>query len=141
MSIDLKDVRDRLRALGLFNSVSDWLSGQDAIENANAHPPAAFVSTASERAAPNRLSTGRHRQLVVQTISVLFCLPTERADEERSDELEAHRLAVQEELTGLRPIGADSPFDYVGFSIRFAGEGLVWGELLFSAPYTLSREA
>jgi hypothetical protein len=134
MPIDLKAVSDRVSGLGFFNDVGDAAAASEAMTNFIARPPAAYVSTASERAGPNKLSTG-WRQKVVQTVSVLFVMGIERADQDLSDCVEAARLLIINALTGWRPEGADSPFHYVSYSMRFAGEGLIWGECLFAAPY------
>jgi hypothetical protein len=136
MSIDLKSCRDRLGELELFNTVEDTASAAEAMESFNALPPAAFVSTAAERAVPNKVS-GRHRQPVLQTVSVLFALAAERADRERNDPAEIHRNAVINKLTAWRPPGATGPFQYVSYSIRMIADGLIWGECLFAAPYLL----
>lgn len=138
MSIDLKACRDRLQDLGRFNDVGDSVSAGEAMTNFIARPPSAYVSTASERAGPNKLSTG-WRQRIFQTVSVLFVVGAERRDAEQGDEVEAHRLAIFESFTAWTPPGADGPFQYIGYSHRFAGDGLIWGESLFGAPYYFQK--
>lgn len=140
--IDLAAVRARVLAITvggvpLLLSVEDTPSAADAMEHFNAPPPAGFVSVARERAAPNRLS-GRHRQLIRSSVSVLFCLAAERADESRNDPVEVARGAIMFSLSGWRAPGADGAFDFESYSFRFAGDGLLWGECLFGAPWILT---
>lgn len=144
--IDLKSVRARLAATialeePFFFSVKDTVSAGEAMESFNALPPAAFVSTAGERAEPNQLATGRRRQRVWQTVSLLFALALERGDEERADPAEAARAFIMGRMVGWRPDGADSPFDYVSYSVVQISGGLMWGEVLVRAPWHLTVEA
>lgn len=136
--IDLNSVKERVRSLGLFNDVGDSVSAAEAVTNFVARPPAAYVATSGERARPNEMSTG-HRQRVIQTVSVLFVLGMERADSANADEVERIKGELIKSLTAWTPDGARGPFDYVSYSMRFAGEGLIWGELLFAAPYYVSQ--
>lgn len=139
MSINLADVQARVLELELFNSVQNTLSAADAMENFNSAPPAGFVSTASERASSNTLSTGRMRQRVMQTVSVLFVLGTGRADEAEGDEMEAARKAIMEHLVGWRADGAEAAFEYVSYSLVQIADGLAWGEVLVQAPWYLIK--
>ena len=137
MSIDLKSVKQKICELGVFNDVGDTLSVAEAMKEFVARPPACYVSTSSERAGPNRLSTG-HRQRITQIVSVLFVMGGERRDEDAVDPVEDARQKLLLALTAWRPEGADSPFDYVSYSFLQAEDGLVWAELLFAAPYHVS---
>jgi hypothetical protein len=142
MSISLPAVRDRVREIERFHYVSDVLSAADAMESFGGNPPQAFVSTASERAGPEKLKTiGRHRQMILQTVSVLFVLGAERADGDREDQTEAARLEIVEKLVAWAPPGAEGNFSYVSFSVVRIADGLVWGECLFAAPWLLSKAA
>lgn len=135
--IDLNDVRDRIAKLGIFNRVGTIVGVADAIDNEAFLPPAAFVSCAIERASPNRLVTGRHRQMVSETVSIVWAQGAESADDSPNDVVEDFRRRVVEALVGWRAKGAERGFNYVSFSIRFIGNGMVWPELLFEAPYHL----
>jgi hypothetical protein len=132
--IDLKSVKTKICELGIFNDVGDSLSVAEAMNEFIGRPPACYVSTGGERAGPNRMSTG-HRQRVMQSVSVLFVMGGERRDNDPVDPVEEIRSALILALTAWRPDGADSPFDYVGYSFLRAEDGLLWGELLFAAPY------
>lgn len=137
--INLKSVADKIReGVPEFLSVGDSLSAADAVTTFTARPPACYVSTSGERARGNELSTG-HRQRVIQTVSVLFVLGAERRDRQEADQVEAIKAALVKLLTAWTPEGAASPFEYGSYSLRFAGEGLAWGELLFAAPYYISQ--
>lgn len=136
--IDLGSVRRKIEELNLFNDVGNTTSAAEAIEEFVARPPAAYVSTASERAGANQLSTG-HRQRVTQTISVLFVLGGESAASDNADEVEAVRRALIGTLTAWTPEGAASALEYGSYSLRAMADGLIWGELLFSAPYYVSQ--
>lgn len=136
MSIDLVAVRDKVAEIATFNFVADWLSAADAIENSPPNPPAAFVTTSSERAGPNSL-IGRHRQPVRQTVSVLFVLLAQRPDQPPTDEIETTRQAIVDKLVAWMPPGASTAFDYVSFSIRYSADGLIWCEILVAANYHL----
>lgn len=146
MMIDLSDVRDRVRnitapiAPGVdgFLSVSDWSSATDALDNGTAIPPAAYVTLSREQPEPNRLSSGGRAQRVRATISVLFCLGADRADDERADPIEVARGAIIANLVGYKPSGALKGFDYAGWSLRAEGDGLVWGEVLFNTSWDLT---
>ena len=135
--IDLKSVRDRLDALGIFLSVEDTVSAGEAIEQFNAPPPAAFVSTARESAAGNTLATS-FRQKVTQTVSVLWVVGAERATRDNNDPMEEIRSAIIRDLTGWTPEGSASRFEYMSYSLRFIGEGLIWGEALFAGSYYIT---
>lgn len=137
MSVDLKAVRDRVAELAIFNDVGDSLSVAEAMADFVARPPAAYISTSGERAGASKMATG-HRQRVLQTVSVLFVMGGERRDGDKVDPVEEAKAALILKLTAWRPAGADSPFDYVGYSFMRAEEGLVWAELLFMAPYHIS---
>lgn len=136
--IDLKAIRAQLEEGRFFLSVKDSISAAEAMEGFNAIPPAAFVSTAGERAEPNMLATGpRRRQRVTQTVSILFVLGMERGDDESADPAEAARLFVMARTVGWQAPGADSPFDYVSYSVVQISGGLMWGEVLVRAPWHL----
>ena len=135
--IDLKSIRDRIIGLDYFLSVADSPAAAEAMEQFNALPPAAFVSTASERADPNMLATG-HRQRVNQTISVLFVIGAERASRDNVDPMEEARSLLLRSLVAWTPQGSLKPLDYVSYSLRFIDQGLLWGELLFIGTYTVS---
>lgn len=145
MMIDLDDVRGRVRAITApivpgvqgFLTTSDWSSATDAMENGNASPPAAYVTLSREQPDRNRLSSGGRAQRVRSTISVLFCLPAERADDERADPIEIARGSVIAALVGFKPGGALAGLDYAGWSLRAEADGLVWGEVLFSTSWDL----
>lgn len=139
--IDLRNVRERIERLQLFNRVGTITTAADAMENEQFIPPAAFVSTAFERAAPNRLSTGRHRQLVQQGISVLWVQGAERADAEPVDVVDDTRRRLILDLIGWRPVGADMPLQYQSFSVPLIGGGLIWSELVFNGSYVLVKDA
>ena len=141
--IDLNDVRARVHGLlgfegqPLFLSVEDSVSGAEAMEQFTATPPAAFVTIAGETAAPSK-HMGRHEQTVLATVSILWALAAERADEDRADPMEEAKRQVILGLAGWRAAGAMDAFNYSSFSVRFIGEGLMWGEALFRARYFLS---
>jgi hypothetical protein len=149
--IDLSTIRAELRGIttvldqgypqGGFLSVSDWSSASDAIENGNAVPPAAYVSLAREAPDPNRLSSGGRAQRVRSQISALFCLAAERADDERADPVEIARGSIIQKLTGFVPGGAVEALSYAGYALRAEGDGLVWGEVLFSTSWDLRGPA
>lgn len=149
MMIDLSDVREQVRAIDApivpgvpgFLTTSDWSSATDAIDNGNGAPPAAYVSLAREQAEPNRLSSGGRAQRVRSTVSVLFCLPSERADDERADPVEIARGSIIAKLIGFTPRGAVKGFDYAGWGLRAEGDGLVWGEVLFATSWDLRSPA
>lgn len=136
--IDLDDVRAKIRDLGVYNEVGDALNGADAMENFVGRPPAAFVSTSSERAAPNKMATG-FRQRVYQGVSVLFVEGQESAARDTDDRVEARKRELVQLLVAWTPQGAASPFEYVSYSVRFIGGGLVWGEVILAAPYFVTQ--
>lgn len=143
--IDLADVRARARTIDTliyrsvpgFLSVSDFEDAVAALEFGNANPPALYVSLSAERAAPNRLATGGIAQRVDAVISFLFCLGAENAEGERSDILERARGAIIAKFFGYQPPGAKRGFHYAGYQLRDQSDGLIWGEVLMSAPWDL----
>jgi hypothetical protein len=145
--IDLSSIRAELRTIttlldpgvpsGGFLTVSDWSSASDAIEHGDAVPPAAYVSLARETPDPNRLSSGGRAQRVRATISTLFCLGAERADDERTDPIEVARGSIIQTLVGFVPGGAVDALDYAGYQLRAEGGGLVWAEVLLSCSWDL----
>lgn len=149
MMIDLADVRAKVRTISApivpgvdgFLSVSDWSSANDAIQHGDAIPPAAYVTLSAENPDRNRLSAGGRAQRVRSRVSVLFCLPAERADDERTDPIEVARGSIIANLIGYKPGGAVAGFDYAGYSLRAEGDGLVWGEVLFSTSWDLRSNA
>lgn len=138
--MDLQSVKDRIHALG-FAYTGDAVEAADAIQSMAAPVPAAYVSTARESAAPNRLSTGRHSQVVTAIISVLFAVGAQRADAQLRDEVEEWKTKVRDSMIGWTADGANLPFDYISFSIRFMDQGTVWGELLFQTKYMVQKDA
>lgn len=149
MMINLADVRARVNEIDApivpdvfgFLSVSDWSSAVNAINEGDAMPPAAYVSLAREQPEPNRTATGPRAQRVRATVSVLFCLPSERADDERADPIEIARGSIIAKLIGFKPGGALSGFSYGGYALRAEGDGLVWGETLFDTSWDLIAPA
>lgn len=145
--IDLASVRERVREIdtlldtGSFLSVSDWSSATDAIENGDAIAPAAYVSLSREQPDGNRLSSGGRAQRVRSTVSVLFCLAAERADDERSDPIEVARGSIIAKLVGFKPGGAVDAFSYAGYGLRAEGGGMVWGEVLLGTSWDLRTPA
>jgi hypothetical protein len=135
-AIDLGSVRRQVETLGYFNSVTDVQKATTAIEQLDAHPPAAFVSVSSEVAEKNRLATGLAQRVNV-TISCLFAILSERADGRADDEMEAVRKAVIRILLGFTPDRALKPLEYDRYALRAAGDGLVWGEVLMRTSYDL----
>jgi uncharacterized protein YfiM (DUF2279 family) len=136
--IDLQAVRDRVYGLG-FAFTGNAVDATDAIQNMSAPNPSAYVSTARERAARNKNATGRHTQIVEQTVSILFAVGAERADGRQSDDVEDKKNAIIESLMGWTAPGSETPFSYDSFAIRFMDQGVVWGELLFAAKYLRTK--
>jgi len=149
MMIDLSDVRAKVRTIKApmvpgvegFLTVEDWSSASDAIENGDANPPVAYVSLSREQPEKNRYSSGGRGQLVRSTISILFCLPAERANGERADPMEIARGSIIAALVGFKAKGAQKAFDYAGYSLRAEGGGLVWGEVLVASSWDLTGPA
>lgn len=136
--IELKNVRDRLDELQSLCYVGDSISGADAMENMNARPDSAFVSTSGARGAPSKLATGKVRQRVVQNVSVVFCIGQESAADDQTDTMEERWQEILYALLGWTPPGAGGPFNFVSFGVRFIGEGLIWGEVIMAAPLLIS---
>jgi hypothetical protein len=149
MMIDLSDVRERVRTITApiapgvagFLTVSDWSSASDAMDNGDANAPAAYVTLSREQPDGNRLSSGGRAQRVRSTVSILFCLASQRADDERTDPLEVARGSIIATLVGFKPGGAVKGLDYAGYSLRAEGGGLVWGEVLMSTSWDLTGAA
>jgi hypothetical protein len=135
-AVDLEDVRKRLCALSYFTDVSTLQEATLELENLSGIPPLAYVAVASETAEDNNL-IGAWSQRVTTRISVLFCIPAERADEKPRDVLEEARKAVIRMLVAWTPGGADSPFQYDRFLLRGSQDGLIWGEVLMRTSYHL----
>jgi len=136
--VDLASIRDRLIALGYFLSVTDLTDAMEAIDEiAPAYPPAAFVSTLSEAPQPNKLIGGFH-QLTPTVISILFVEPSARADRKQMDRVEKTRRAIIRQLVGWTATGAARHFEYAGYSIRAAGDGLIWAEVKVRTEYFLT---
>lgn len=137
--INLVDIRDRLRGLSYFNSVSDIQSAAQIIEgDISFLPPAAFVMIESEAFEKNRLAAGGHHQRGDVTISVLFCVPSQRAADDLSDEVEQARRAVRDILRGWKPDGAMIALNASRYRVRLIADGLIWSEWLFRTTYDLT---
>lgn len=136
-AVDLNSVRDRLATLSYFLSVQNIQDATNALEHLDALPPAAFVSTARETAEKNKV-IGGHSQRVSTTISVLFCVPAERAADDAADVVEETRKAVIRILLGWTPAGAGDPLNYERYLLRATGDGLIWGEVLMTTSYRLT---
>jgi hypothetical protein len=137
--IDLEDVRKRFLGMGYFLSVTDIQAASEALSDPDAFgflPPAAFVSIASETAEPNK-TIGGHAQRVNVLLSMLFAIPSARADREADDEVEQVKRAVIRMGVAWKPKGAGAALDYSRYVLRATGGGLVWGEVLFSTSYQL----
>lgn len=135
--VDLKSVRDRLLAVGYFLDVFDMLDLADAMEEAPAIPPAAFVQVAGESAEPNVLIQG-YRQRVTISLSVVFVESAARLDRTTKDKLERTRKMIIRQLIGWKPTGADKALEFDRYLLRAVGEGLVYGECLFRTSYSLT---
>ena len=137
--IDLEDVRQRYLGMKYFVSVTDIQAATEILRDPDAMgfvPPAAFVSIASETAEPNK-TIGGHAQRVNVTLSILFAVPSARLDHGADDEVEQTRKAVIRMGLAWRPKGAAAALDYQRYLLRASGQGLVWGEVLFSTSYQL----
>ena len=137
--VDLTAVRERLESLSYFHGVTDVQSAAQIIEgDISFNPPWAFVMVESETFAPNRYAAGGHGQMGTVVISVLFALPTQRAADDLSDEIEQVRRAVRDILKGWNPPGALVPLDASRYQIRLIADGVIWGEWLFRTKYDLA---
>lgn len=136
--IDLEKVRDRVHDLG-FVYTGDAVDAADAMQNMSAPVPAAYVSIAREGATKNKNSAGRHTQVVEQVLSVLFAVGGQRADGDLRGTVEHWKDEIIPSLIGWTAPGAGMPFEYVSYSIRFMGDGMVWAECLFAAKSLLSK--
>lgn len=137
MAIDLLSVRNRVRDTGLFLSVGDTLDLAEALDTSFI-APAAFISLPTERADPHGRVTGPHRQRVNARVSIAFCLKAQRADVERTDEIEAIRTVLRSHLGGWKPTGADRVFEYATSSVRSIANGMIWVEMLFDTEYSFN---
>jgi hypothetical protein len=135
---DFVAIRDRLATLGYFVTITDVLNAANAIEESEGVPPAAFVSTAAETGQPNKL-VGGHAQRVAVRLSILFVVGTERAAHDTKDVTEQLRKAIIRLFMGWVAPGTDSPMNYDRYLPRAMGEGLFWGEVLFTTSYRLSK--
>lgn len=135
--IDLTAIRDRLRGLNAFASVSDVISAAAAMET-SARPPAAFVAMASEKGAPSRNQVV-HDQKIDSMIAVLMCFAAERVDNKRVDVAEDTRWLVMNSLTGWAPPGARLAMDFDSYRVVRMGDGLIWTELAFRTGWHLRK--
>jgi hypothetical protein len=136
--VDLAEVRDRLTQLDFFLSVTDIQAATQVIEgDLSFTPPAAFVSIPNETFEPNRYAAGGHGQRGIVTISVLYCIPSQRAADDVSDEVEQAKRAVRDILKAWTPKGAGKPLDLYRYAIRLNSDGLIWPEWLFRTSYDL----
>lgn len=141
MAVNLDSVRDRVRECQGLTYVGNAIEAADAMENMAAPVPCAYVSIAREGASPNKNSAGRHTQMVTSDLSVLMAFGAQRADAGLTDEVEAVRIAVRDLLMAWTAEGAGLPFDYISYSVRFMGNGLLWVEQLFRTKYLVSKDA
>lgn len=135
-AVDLEDVRKRLCSVAFFNDVSTLQEATLELDNLSGIPPLAFVSTVSETGEPNRL-IGAWSQRVTTRISVLFCVPAERADGKPRDVVEETRKAVMRILLGWTPAGAESALEFDRFLLRASRDGLIWAEVIMRTVYHL----
>lgn len=136
--VDLSSIETRLALLEYFTGVRDIQAGSQAISGDEPFvPPAAFVSVATENYEPNRLASGGHAQQATIGISVLFCVPAQRADNGLGDEVEHARKLISAQLVGFTPDGALKPLDAFRYSVRLIDEGLIWGEWIFRTRFDL----
>lgn len=134
--IDLVDIRDRLRGLSFFQVVEDIQSAAQIIDgDISFNPPAAFVMTESESFEKNRYAAGGHAQRANVVVSVLYCIPTQRAANDLSDEVEQAKRAIRELLRGWTPKGAQIALEAFRWRVRLIGDGVVWCEWLFRTSY------
>jgi hypothetical protein len=136
-AVDLESVRQRLCQLTYFTSVTNLQDSTLVADQLNAIPPAAFVAVTNERAEPNK-TIGGFAQRVNVSISILFCVPAERADNKAGDDLEDARKAVIRILLGWVPDRAESMLQFQGYAIKAAGDGLLWGEVIMTTSYRLT---
>jgi hypothetical protein len=136
-AVDLDSIRDRLATLEYFNGVTTITDGTAAAENLDLLPPWAFVSVPREVAEKSKL-IGGHRQRVAVSISILFAVPAERADEQTGDVVEDTRKAVIRILLAWTPARAEKALEYERYQLRASGDGLVWAEVIMTTEYFLS---
>lgn len=134
--VDLVNIRDRLKSLSFFNFVEDIQSAAQIIEgDISFNPPAAFVMIESESFEKNRYAAGGHAQRATVIISVLYCIPSQRAAGDLSDEVEQAKRAVRDQLRGWKPKGAQIALDAFRYRVRLISDGLIWSEWLFRTSY------
>lgn len=137
--INLKDIRDRIGALGYFTSVQDLQQLTQAMEGLSPfRPPAAFVSIASETFEKNRYAAGGHGQRATVTVSVMSVVMAERAANDAGDEVEQVRRGVLAILKGFVPGGAQKGLEAQRYLVRKTGDGLIWFEWLLSTTYDVN---
>lgn len=136
--LDEDEIRDRVRALSYFTEVLTLDDATLDLENGvQGTPPLAYVSVVSETADRNRL-TGTLAQRVTVVVSVLFCIPAERADGKVRAEIRKARKAVVRILLGWKPTNALDWLEYDRFLLRASRDGLLWGEVLMRTTYRLT---
>lgn len=137
--VDIKAVRDRLRLLKYFTDVQDIQGGAQAIGGYEPFvPPAAFVSIAAENYKPQKYAAGGFAQSCEAILSVLMCIPANRADSEKADEVEQARKVTAAQLLGWQPPGAISPLQAVRYQVRLIADGFIWPEWQFRTKFDIS---
>lgn len=134
----LDQIADRLVGKAGLRTVGGAI-GLAAIETAPA-TPAAYVFPIGDDAGPNRAGTG-HSQPVTTTVGVLLILrAVGNAQGGRArDVVTVMRDAINRELAGWQPEGADAPIDYAGGVLVDVRPGEIWWLLRYRLQSRLWR--
>ncbi len=136
--INLKDIRDRIDALGYFLSVQDLQEYSQAVEGLVAFkPPAAFVSIGGESYEKQRYAAGGRGQRGTVLVSVMSVIMAQRGAKDAGDEVEQVRRGVAAILTGFKPGGAQKGLSPMRYAPRKVGDGLIWFEWIFETSFDL----
>jgi|GEM_PF-3447559 len=137
--METESIVTRLRDASLgFLSVSGSLSLADALDDAKARFPCAYVVTPTDRAEPNR-TQGRHRQRVTSRVAIVIGVKADAASlSGAKDRLGQFKRSVIDNLTGWRPDTADTALDYASSDLRAIAGGIVWYEVAFQCAWTLT---
>lgn len=136
--IDLKSVRDRLRAqCGSLRQVGVAASLAAALEGRARAWPCAFVIRAAERAQPASLD-GAVDQQVDTRIAVALGVKVATVDQDAAgDELDECRREVINALFGWSPAGAEDALGFAGSQILTLGDGRAWLSIDFTTVWRL----
>lgn len=123
----LVDIQAHLEATGIFSKVEAVLS-LDEINKNNIKKPVAFIAPAGTETGVNERVMGATLQLLTETYSVIYCVPSikDKSGLKANKTLQELIIATREDLVSFAPVDAETMVFAGGELMMLEGGFAIW---------------